>query len=147
MAFERLEGGRDILASSDLGCDDFEPEWPAVVWTSAISSICKYDRNNRCGLLCRDYRSGRVRDDDIDFAADELVRDLREPLATSIRPAIFDRDGATFDPAEFAQPCTRAATQLVMAAPELALKSPIVGSLAGCARPVSGHAMTARQQA
>src|SRR5262245_54261110 len=104
MAFERLEGGRDILASSDLGCDDFEPEWPAVVWTSAISSICKYDRNNRCGLLCRDYRSGRVRDDDIDFAADELVRDLRDPLATSIRPAIFDRDGATFDPAEFAQP-------------------------------------------
>ena len=30
--------------------------------------------------------------------------DFGEPLVASLRPAIFDRDGATIDPAEFAQP-------------------------------------------
>jgi hypothetical protein len=38
-----------------------------------------------------------VRHDDIDLEPDELGRDFGEPLVTSLRPAIFDRDGATFD--------------------------------------------------
>src|SRR5262249_57568797 len=33
---------------------------------------------------------------DIDLQPDELGRDLRRALAASLRPAIFDRDGATF---------------------------------------------------
>ena len=44
------------------------------------------------------------RDDDIDLEPDELGRDFGEALVASLRPAIFDRDGATLDPAEFAQP-------------------------------------------
>ena len=43
-------------------------------------------------------------DNDIDFEPDELGRDFGGPLGATLRPAIFDRDGATFDPTEFAQP-------------------------------------------
>ena len=32
------------------------------------------------------------------------VSDFGDPLVASLGPAIFDRDGATIDPAEFAQP-------------------------------------------
>ena len=46
---------------------------------------------------------GSRRDDDIDLEPDELGRDLGEALVASLRPAIPDRDGATLDPAEFAQ--------------------------------------------
>ena len=48
--------------------------------------------------------AGARRDNDIDLQPDELGRDLGEALAASLRPAILDRDGATLDPAEFAQP-------------------------------------------
>ena len=47
---------------------------------------------------------GSRRDNDIDLEPNELGRDLGEALAASLRPAILDRDGATLDPAEFAQP-------------------------------------------
>ena len=46
---------------------------------------------------------GSVRDNDIDLEPDELGRDLGEALVASLRPAILDRDGATLDPAKFAQ--------------------------------------------
>src|SRR5262249_59457730 len=42
-------------------------------------------------------------DNDIDLQPDELGRDLGVALAACLGPAIFDRDGASFDPAEFAQ--------------------------------------------
>jgi hypothetical protein len=34
---------------------------------------------------------------------DELSCDFGDALGTSLRPAILDRDGATLDPADFAQ--------------------------------------------
>ena len=46
---------------------------------------------------------GRRRDDDIDLEPDELGRNLGVAFVASLRPAILDRDGATLDPAEFAQ--------------------------------------------
>jgi glycine/D-amino acid oxidase-like deaminating enzyme len=61
------------------------------------------DRNDRCRLLCRDDCCGPRCDDDTDLEPDELGRDFGEALAASICPAILDRDGATFEPAEFAQ--------------------------------------------
>src|SRR5262249_17138367 len=63
----------------------------------------EHDRDNRCRLLCRDNRLSRVGDDNVDFALDELGRNLGKPLVASLRPAIFNRDSATFDPAELAQ--------------------------------------------
>ena len=45
-----------------------------------------------------------MRHDDIDLEPDELGRDLGQTLVAPLCPAILDRDGATFDPAEFAQP-------------------------------------------
>jgi hypothetical protein len=47
---------------------------------------------------------GSRRDDDIDFAPDEVGRNLGVALAASLRPVELDRDGAVLDPAEFAQP-------------------------------------------
>jgi hypothetical protein len=44
-----------------------------------------------------------MRKNDIDFEPNKLVCELGEAFAASCRPAIFDRDGASFDPAEFAQ--------------------------------------------
>ena len=52
----------------------------------------------------RDRSFGSAADNDIDLEPDELGRDLGGPLAATLRPVIFDRDGATFDPTEFAQP-------------------------------------------
>jgi len=43
-------------------------------------------------------------ENDIDLEPDELGRDLRHALAASFRPAIRYCDGASLDPAEFAQP-------------------------------------------
>jgi hypothetical protein len=45
-----------------------------------------------------------MRDNDIDLEPDELGGNLGEALATALRPAIFNRDVATLDPAELAQP-------------------------------------------
>src|SRR5262245_42871613 len=41
--------------------------------------------------------------DHIDLESDELSGNLAEALGTSLRPTILDRQGATLDPAEFAQ--------------------------------------------
>ena len=46
---------------------------------------------------------GARRDDGVDLEPDELGRDFGEALLASLAPAILDRDGATLDPAEFAQ--------------------------------------------
>src|SRR5215831_14912501 len=47
---------------------------------------------------------GSRRDDDINLKPDELGGNLGIALAASLRPAILDLDGATLDPAKFAQP-------------------------------------------
>src|SRR6516162_1790854 len=53
-------------------------------------------------------------ENDINFQADELGCELGEAFAASLRPAIFDRDGASFDPAEFAQPLHKSSGQLAL---------------------------------
>src|SRR5215468_4478269 len=85
----------DIAAWPRQGCDQAS--------TDRVRRHPEHDRDNRCRLLCRDNRLSRVGDDNVDFALDELGRDLGKPLVASLRPAIFNRDGATFDPAELAQ--------------------------------------------
>src|SRR5262249_28771742 len=86
----------DIAAGPRQGCDQAS--------TDRVRRHPEHDRDNRCRLLCRDNRLSRVGDDNVDFALDELGRDLGKPLVASLRPAIFNRDGATFDPAELSQP-------------------------------------------
>ena len=64
--------------------------------------------------------------------------------AASLRPAILDRDGATLDPAEFAQPLHKSCGPLALGRGVFAPKNPMVGSLpACCARAASGHAAAA----
>src|SRR6516164_8045157 len=55
-----------------------------------------------------------MRENDINFQPDELGCELGEAFAASLRPAIFDRDGASFDPAEFAQPLHKSSGQLAL---------------------------------
>src|SRR6516225_3873707 len=62
----------------------------------------EHDRDNRCHLLCCKHRPS-PRYDHIDLESDELSGNLAEALGTSLRPTILDRQGATLDPAEFAQ--------------------------------------------
>lgn len=68
---------------------------------TGLFASAKMIGNRRCRLLCRD---GRVSsgDNDIDLEPDELGRDLGIALVASLRPAILNCEGATFDPAEFA---------------------------------------------
>src|SRR5262249_48686706 len=61
------------------------------------------NRDDRCSLLCcEDGSPGR--DNNIDLEPNKLGGDLGKALAVSLCPAIFDRNGAPFDPAEFTQP-------------------------------------------
>jgi hypothetical protein len=62
----------------------------------------EHDRNDRRPLLCRENICGCVRNDDIDLEPDEFGDDLGGTLEACLRPAILDRDIATFDPAKFA---------------------------------------------
>src|SRR6516162_5325651 len=55
-----------------------------------------------------------MRENDINFQPDELGCELSEAFAASLRPAIFDRDGASFDPAEVAQPLHKSSGQLAL---------------------------------
>ena len=68
-----------------------------------VGRQCKDDGDDRRHLLyCGDCACHR--DDDVDLASNELGRDLGIALGAALRPAIFDRHGATLGPAEFAQP-------------------------------------------
>ena len=91
-------------------------------------------------------RRGPARDDDIDLEPDELGRDLGEALAASLRPAILDRDGATLDPAEFAQPLHKSGDPCGSGPTACrAPRNPMVGSFpACCARAASGQAAAPR---
>jgi len=55
-----------------------------------------------------------MRENDINFQPDELRCKLGEAFAASLRPAIFDRNGASFDPAEFAQSLHKGSGQLAL---------------------------------
>jgi hypothetical protein len=72
---------------------------------SAADRVVRYRKDygdDRCRLFyCRDGAS--VRDNNVCLQADKLGRELDVALGTSLRPAIFNRDSATFDPAEFTQ--------------------------------------------
>src|SRR5262249_31951652 len=65
-------------------------------------------------LLGTQAPASRRCDNDINLALDELGRNLSEALAATLRPPILDRDGATLDPAEFAQPLNKDGEPLAM---------------------------------
>ena len=62
------------------------------------------DGNDRCGPLCRECWFGAICENQVDLAPDKLGREVGIALGASLAPAVLDRDGATIDPAEFAQP-------------------------------------------
>ena len=71
------------------------------------------DRDDRGRLFRCEHRRSR-RKNDIDLEPDKLGGDLREPLEASVCPAIFNRDGAALDPAEFTQPLHKDGDQLAL---------------------------------
>src|SRR5262249_28039592 len=79
-----------------------------------VIRVREHDRDDRCRLLCRDDCWGCCRNNDIDLELDKLGRDLDEPLAASLRPAILDRNIAIFNPTELAQPLHKASARLAL---------------------------------
>jgi hypothetical protein len=81
--------------------------WPRqtgnVATPNRISQQCKDDRHSQNRVLDRKRRTSR-RYDDINLHPCELDRDFGTALVAPFGPAIFDRDSATLDPAEFAKP-------------------------------------------
>ena len=71
--------------------------------TDRIGRSGKYNRDDRRYRLYRGEHPSR-RENDIDLEPDELRRHLSSALRPSLSPAIFDRDGAAFDPAELREP-------------------------------------------
>jgi hypothetical protein len=65
-------------------------------------------------VLCREDLWGSHRDDDVDLEPDELGRNLGEALLAPLGPAILDRDGATLDPTQFAQPLHKSGNPLAL---------------------------------
>src|SRR5262249_50621006 len=63
----------------------------------------KDNGDDRCRLL---YCSGSecICDNDVDLHADKFGCDFGVARGASLRPAVFNRNGATLDPAEFTQP-------------------------------------------
>ncbi len=75
--------------------------------------IVRHRKDNgydRCRVHCRAHR-GPERDDDIDVEPDEIrAISAYRSVRPSAHPPIIDRDGTAFDPAELAQPRSKAAT-------------------------------------
>ena len=108
----------------------------------------EHDRDDRCRLLCREGWRGCHRDNDIDLEPDELGRDFGVALIAALCPAILNREVATLDPTEFAQPLHKSGNPLALDRRRGAPKNPMVGSLPGCcARAASGHAPPRRRAA
>jgi len=52
----------------------------------------------------RDHIGGRVRDDNVDLALNQLGDERRRAIEAALCPAILDRDIAALDPAQLVQP-------------------------------------------
>jgi hypothetical protein len=87
------EGGGALIATQPRQTgDDASAKW--------VPHRRKDDRKHRRRLFCRNGGYGSPRDNNVDLAPDELGRDLGETLVVSLRPRIFDRDGAALEPAK-----------------------------------------------
>src|SRR5262249_32485251 len=84
------------------------------VATDRVSRHGKNDRDERCCLLCRNDGRGSRGDDNIDVEPNELGRKFGKALAASLRIPGFDRNIATFDPTEFAQPLHKSGDSLTL---------------------------------
>jgi hypothetical protein len=73
----------------------------------------EHDRDDR-GRLFRCERRRSRRHNDIDLEPDKLGGDVRETLGASLRPTNLNRDGASLDPAKFAQSLHKSGYQLGM---------------------------------
>src|SRR5262245_40470842 len=96
----RLLAGRGKLATSPVPTGS--PTDAKTIGMTAVALLCC---NNGCGSM---------RENDVDFEPDKLSRDLGEALVAALRPANLDRDGATLDPSEFAQPLYKSGDPLAL---------------------------------
>src|SRR5579872_2339886 len=87
--------------------------------------------------------------DDIDFQPHELGRDFREPFAPPFGPAVFDRDGAAVDPAEFTKPLVKSSDKMAPGGRRADAEKPNGGKLllrAGCERHTRRRAAKSRDE-
>jgi len=74
----------------------------------------EHDRDDRCRLLCREAWRGCRRNNDIDLEPDELGRVFCVALIAALCPAILNREVATVDPSEFAEPLHKSGNPLAL---------------------------------
>src|SRR5215831_6074407 len=75
-------------------------------------ATAKTNRDHRCGLLSRRNGGSSIGDDNVDVEPNELSCQFGIALAASLRIPIFNREIATFDPAELAQPLHKSSDPL-----------------------------------
>src|SRR5262249_13740897 len=76
----------------------------------------------------------------MDLFLGKLGRNLGDLLRTPLRPAIFDRDGATVDPPELMQSLGKSSNQCRFDRSPMRTSATVGRSLACCARAASGNA-------
>src|SRR5262245_3791857 len=111
----------------------------------------KDDRDEQCCLLCQDGCWGSVRENNIDLEPDEVGCDLGVALATSLGPAILDRDIATLRPAEYAQSLHKSGSPLKLDRRRVSTQEPDGRQLrwllrARCERPCRSCAAEQRKE-
>src|SRR5262249_47382698 len=72
------------------------------------------DRDDRCRLRCRESWRGCRRHNYIHLESDELGRVFCVALAAALCPAILDRQVATVDPSEFAEPLNKSGNPVAL---------------------------------
>src|SRR5439155_1269158 len=103
-----------------------------------VGSHREYGRDDSGRPLHREHWRRPGRHNDIDVQPDELCGDFIETLTASLSPAKFDRDVATLDPAQFAQPLHKSGRPETLGRERLRAQEPDSRQLARVLRALRG---------
>ena len=92
----RIGHARDIAARPVKAGDEAEPD--------RVGGHFEDDRNGRGRRLCRKRRRSGGRGNHGHLTMNQISHHRRQPISSTLRPAVFDRDVTAIDVTGFAQP-------------------------------------------